>query len=125
MLLMVAAEDHREELARVIESCGLEVVAATSDRLLDAVGGQAPDAAVLDLELPSTAGVASLLELRDDRLHTGLPVLVLTHDGLSDEEREIVDELATVHSGREESSTALVHLLEAVFPPAAAPGSRE
>jgi DNA-binding response OmpR family regulator len=100
-------------------------VSVIKDGLLDAVGRHAPDAAVLDLELPSTEGVASLLELRDDRLHTGLPILVLTHDGLNDKERDIVDELATVHARREESSSALVHLLEAVFPAVAVPDSTE
>ena len=122
---MVAEADHREELAQVIEARGLEVVAISKDGVLDAIGRHAPDAVVLDLALSATQGVASLVELRDHRLHTGLPVLVLTHDGLSDEERDIVEKLATVHSGREESSTALVHLLEAVFPSAVARGSRE
>ena len=115
VLLMVAAADHREELAQVIESRGLEVVAVAKSRLLDAIGRHAPDAVVLDLALPATEGVAPLLDLREHRLHTGLPVFVLTHDGLNDKDREVVAELATIHAERAESADALAHLLDAVF----------
>ena len=76
---------------------------------------EAPHAVVLDMALTSMDGVASLLELRESRLHTGLPVLALTHPGLYEREREMVHELATVHAPGEHAARELVKLLEASF----------
>ena len=80
------------------------------------LGHEAPDAVVLDLALPGIHGVATLLELRDDRTYTGLPVLVLTHPALNEKERGLVGELATVHAVPAKSKEALQYLLEASFP---------
>ena len=80
------------------------------------LGHEAPDAVVLDLDRPDVSGISAILELRDDRIHTGLPVLVLTPSGLDEREREIVGELATVHSEHGKSADALRHLLDASFP---------
>ena len=76
---------------------------------------EAPHAVVLDMALTSVGGVASLLELRESRLHTGLPVLALTHPGLNETEREMVRELATVHADGEHAARELARLLEASF----------
>jgi hypothetical protein len=60
--------------------------------------------------------VAALLELREDRLHTGLPVMVVTHEGLNEKERQLVGELATVHAVPSRAPGELQKLLEASFP---------
>ena len=76
-------------------------------------------AVVMDLGMRGLHGVAALLELRDNRIHTGLPVLAVTHDGLNAKEREIVDELATVHAPMDGASGQLGKLLDVSFPLAA------
>ncbi len=116
ILLMVDDVHRRGELSEVIAHRGLEVAHAAGGDLLAVLGQEAPDAVVLDLANAELHGVAALLELRDDRVHTGLPVLVLTHDGLNEKEREIVEELATVHTSGGEAAVALTKLLEASFP---------
>jgi hypothetical protein len=62
-----------------------------------------------------------LLEVRDDRVHTGLPILVVTHDDLNEKERQIVTELATVRARPSEAPAALERLLEVSFPLAVVP----
>jgi DNA-binding response OmpR family regulator len=121
---MIHDEARREKLSEVVKARGLEVATSSGGELLSILGHEAPDAAVLDLALPDIHGVATLLELRDDRAHTGLPVLVLTHGGLNEKEREIVRELATVHAVPARSAEALEYLLDASFPPAGIQGSR-
>ena len=116
ILLMVDDAHRRGELSKVISNRGLEVAHAAGGDLLAVLGQEAPDAVVLDLANSGLHGVAALLELRDDRVHTGLPVLVLTHDGLNETEQEIVEELATVHTSGGEATIALTKLLEASFP---------
>ncbi len=116
VLVMVGDAGHREEMARLIEQRGLEVVAVTREAPADAIGRHAPDAVVLDLALPSVGRVRSLLELRGDRLYTGLPVMVVTANGLDPREQGLVHDLATVHAERDGSLEALTRLLDAVFP---------
>jgi len=48
-------------------------------------------------------------------VHTGLPVLVLTHPALNEAERRLVGELATVHAVPAKSKEALKYLLDASF----------
>lgn len=116
ILLMVADEARRAELSETVVSRGLEVATSSGGELVAILSQQAPDAVVLDLALAGVHGVAALLEIRDDRVHTGLPVLVLTHDGLNDKERELVGELATVHSNAADAADALGNLLDLSFP---------
>lgn len=120
VLLFGENGDCRRSLNDVVLQRGLEVASADRGDLLAVLSREAPDAVVMDLALPSLHGVASLLELRADRVHTGLPVLVLTHDRLNDKEREIVTELATVHVDHAGAEDALRRLLDASFPVAAA-----
>ncbi len=80
------------------------------------LGNEAPDAVVMDLAMSGFHGVAELLELRDDRVHTGLPVMVLTHDGLNEKERELIGEMATVHAPVSQAPATLERLLDASFP---------
>ncbi|MEM7415491.1 MAG: response regulator [Gemmatimonadota bacterium] len=116
VLVMAAEGESRDSLEDVVEGRGLEVAVEGAGDLMSIVGRQAPDAVVLDLTLPDLHGVAELLALRDDRLHTGLPVLVVTHDGLNEKEQELVRELATVHAGAEDAPAMLAKLLDASFP---------
>jgi CheY-like chemotaxis protein len=116
VLVMVEDETVRDRLTGLVEERGLEVVALSREAPMEVVRSNAPDALVLDVGLPSSQGVVSLLELREDRLHTGLPVLVLTPAGLNEKEREVVDDLATVHARPDAAADALTRLLDAVFP---------
>lgn len=122
VLLMVEDPATLGVLEKVVTSRGLEVASAGGSELMKALGREQPDAVVLDLALKSMHGVAELLELRADRMHTGLPVLVLTHDGLNAKEREIVEELATVHAPNAGAAPVLGQLLDVSFPLAGTPG---
>jgi len=119
VLLFAQDGEGRRALNDVVLRRGLEGATADRGDLIAVLGREAPDAVVMDLSLPSLQGVAALLELRADRVHTGLPVLALTHDGLNDKEREIVNELATLHSAPDRACETLQRLLAASFPVAA------
>jgi PAS domain S-box-containing protein len=124
VLSMVESDDQRQELATLVEERGLEVVGVGGDEPLDALRRHQPDAAILDTAFRGTDVVGSLRELRGDRLLAGLPVFVLTHAGLSQKDRAIVGELATVHAGPASAHAALTRLLDAVFPLVGAQDSR-
>ena len=113
---MVGEGECREELSTLVSNRGLEVATVDSGDLIAHLGKEAPDAVVMDLAMSGFHGVADLLELRDDRVHTGLPVMVLTHDGLNEKERELIGEMATVHAPRAEAPATLKRLLDASFP---------
>jgi len=119
VLLMVGDEERKARLAAVVRGRGLDPAVAGGGDFMTVVGQEAPDAVVIDLSLPGLHGVAALLELRDDRLHTGLPVLVVTHEGLNERERQVVIDLATVHADPLRAPAELEKLLEASFPLAA------
>lgn len=114
--MMVHDEERRAGLAAVVEKRGFQVAARTEGEMSQILSHEAPDAVVLDMDRSASHGADSLLELREDRLHTGLPVLVLTYDGMSDEEREMVAELATVHVPAADAEAALVRMLDVSFP---------
>jgi CheY-like chemotaxis protein len=116
ILLVVEDETRRNSLAALVRKRGLEVASAAGGDLMTLLAHESPDAVVLDLATPGMHGVASLLELREDRVHTGLPVLAVTHPGLNDKEREMVSELATVFAIPEQAGPVLERLLEASFP---------
>jgi DNA-binding NarL/FixJ family response regulator len=81
---VVIAEDLallRDGLERLLRDSGFDVVAAVSDgpALLDAVEGNDPDVAIVDVRLPPAfrdEGVRAALELR--RRRPGFPVLILS-----------------------------------------------
>lgn len=115
VLLMVGDADRKAELAGVVSEHGLEVRTSAERDVMAALAQESPDAVVLDLSLPNLHGVASLLELRESRVHTGLPVLVLTRPDLNEREREMVGELATVYSQPDGADEKLARMLEASF----------
>ncbi len=116
VLLMADEGERRDAFSRVIEERGLELADSNGADFMSILAREAPDAVVLDLGLERINGVAELLSLREDRLHTGLPVLAVTHDGLNEKERTLVDELATVHAGDDTACDMLARLLDASFP---------
>jgi len=81
---VVIAEDLallRDGISRLLEDNGCEVVAAVEDgeALIEAIEGQRPDVAVVDVRLPPSfrdEGIRAALEAR--RRVPGLPVLVLS-----------------------------------------------
>jgi len=116
VLLMVGDEACEEELAKVVTEHGLDVRSAKAGDILAVLGQEAPDAVVLDMALPGIRGVAALLEVRESRLHTGLPVLAVTSPELSEDEQRMVGDLATVFAPRSHAGPELAKLLEASFP---------
>ncbi|MDX1646641.1 MAG: PAS domain S-box protein [Longimicrobiales bacterium] len=116
VLLVVPDEERSERLGAVVRARGFRATRRTEGDIVQILGQEAPDAVVLDMDLPGHQALSSLLELREDRVHTGLPVLVLTHDGMTEKEREIVRELATLHAPGESPDAALANMLEISFP---------
>ena len=98
-----------------MEEHGLEVRLSRDPDLIAVLGQESPDGVVLDMALPSTGGVSSLLKLRESRLHTGLPVFALTHPDLSEKEQHMVRELATLFAPGDEAARGLAKMLEASF----------
>jgi PAS domain S-box-containing protein len=115
VLLMVDDPDRRGQLADVVHTRGLEVADPAGSEFMVALAREAPDAVVMDLSMPGLHGVAELLQLRDDRALTGLPVLALTHPGLNAKERELVGELATIHADPSAGPAQLEKLLDVSF----------
>ena len=115
VLLMVDDPDRRGQLADVVHTRGLEVADPAGSEFMVALAREAPDAVVMDLSMPGLHGVAELLQLRDDRALTGLPVLALTHPGLNEKERELVQELATIHTDPSAGPAELEKLLDVSF----------
>ncbi len=116
ILLMVGNPELREHLAATIALRGLETIHSPGEDVLAAVGREAPDAVVLDLGLPSAQGVAGLLELREDRVHTGIPLLTVVPTSFNPRQLEIVKELSTVYGGVSQAEQELTRLLDATFP---------
>jgi len=115
VLLMVHDEGLGQELAEVVRGRGLDAKVVREGQVLSLIEKETPDAVVLDLGAPGIQGGATLLAIRDSRLHTGLPVLAVTTPALSDHDREMVRELSTVFAPRDGASDALAKLLEASF----------
>ena len=115
VLLMVHDEGLGQELAEVVRGRGLDAKVVREGQVLSLIEKETPDAVVLDLGAPGIRGGATLLAIRDSRLHTGLPVLAVTTPALSDHDREMVRELSTVFAPRDGASDALAKLLEASF----------
>ncbi len=87
----------RTLLTEYLQQIGLEVVTATDGQgALETIRMEAPDAVLLDLVMPGMDGMTFLEKLRENPLHTGLPVLVLTAKELS---RKEMDELGDLASG--------------------------
>jgi len=115
-VLMVVSDDEREkELTAIVEEHGLEVRSSRDPDLMAVLAKESPDAVVLDMALPVKSGVSSLLELRESRLHTGLPVFAMTHSEMNEKERDMVRELATVFAPGDEAVRGLTKMLEASF----------
>jgi DNA-binding NarL/FixJ family response regulator len=82
---IVIADDEvllREGMARLLGEVGVEVVATVGDgtRLLDVVGRERPDVAIVDIKMPPThtgEGLAAAMTIRERHGDTG--VLVLSH----------------------------------------------
>lgn len=115
VLMMVSDDEREQELSAIVEEHGLEVRLSRDPDLIAVLGQESPDGVVLDMALPSTGGVSSLLKLRESRLHTGLPVFALTHPDLSEKEQHMVRELATLFAPGDEAARGLAKMLEASF----------
>ena len=85
----------REMLTHHLENAGLEVQGVTNGQeALDAVNREAPDAVILDLQMPVMDGMTFLDRLRSSPYHAGLPVIVVTGKELSPREHEELAEKA-------------------------------
>ena len=118
-VLVVADALHaRSRLSETLRDRGLEVVTA-SDAMdgLEAIRLEAPDAVVLDLNGTPAAQTSFLHKVRQNRIHVGLPVFVLSDPGLSDPDKIALGDLATVVVTRNRGLEELSGLLDTLFPP--------
>jgi CheY-like chemotaxis protein len=96
--ILVADDDPviRETLGSFLGRLGLETVMAEDGKeALDAVRTEAPDAVILDLAMPGMDGMTFLAKLRENPLHVGLPVLVLTGMEVTRRQHEELGDLAS------------------------------
>jgi CheY-like chemotaxis protein/anti-sigma regulatory factor (Ser/Thr protein kinase) len=118
-VLVVDDDDAmRDRLAEHLKEAGLEVQMA-SDGMegLEMVNREAPDAVVLDLDMPLMDGFAFLDRLRASPYHTGLPVIVVTAKDLSPRQREVLTEKASgVVAKGEGLEERLMEVLGTLFP---------
>jgi CheY-like chemotaxis protein len=87
--------EPRERVMRALRERGLEVTPAPNGReALRLVQEAAPDAVVLDWTMPVMDGMGVLNRLRQDRYHTGLPVVVIADRELTRSEQVALQEKA-------------------------------
>ena len=108
----------REMLVSYLRDAGLEVQGvANGQEALDAVNREAPDAVILDLQMPVMDGMTFLDRLRSNPYHAGLPVIVVTGKELSPREREELAEKASgVIAKGDGVEERLREVLGALFP---------
>jgi sigma-B regulation protein RsbU (phosphoserine phosphatase) len=79
LLVVDDNEDNRETLARRLQRRGFDVgVAADGFKALDAIGREAYDLVLLDVQMPGMSGFDVLKQLRVDHPPTRLPVIIAT-----------------------------------------------
>ena len=121
ILLVVDDAQVRYDLSGFLTGRGLEVVTPQGGMgPVEAVAAQAPDAVILDLEPSGPVTMRMLANIRENRLHAGLPTFVLAGDDLLDEERDQLQDLMTIVVSRADPAGALDDLLGALFPVAEA-----
>ena len=118
VLVVDDEEDYRDSLMAHLEEAGLDVqTAADGQEALESVASEVPDAIILDLVMPVMDGLTFLDRLRSNPYHAGLPVIVVTANDLTSQERE---ELAEKASGVVEKGEGLedrlTEVLGALFP---------
>ena len=108
----------REMITHHLENAGLEVQGVTNGQEgLDAVNREAPDAVILDLQMPVMDGMTFLDRLRSSPYHAGLPVIVVTGKELSPREHEELAEKASgVIAKGDGVEERLKEVLGALFP---------
>ena len=117
VLLVAADPDERNRMSEWLSARGLQVFTAADSRAaLEVVQVEAPDAMLLDPAGSGMDGLGLLTELRENRLHMGLPVVVLAGDNHSEEELRQLDDLANVMIPKSEAGERLDGVLEVVFP---------
>jgi len=89
-------DDTRRMITTLLMRAGLEITtAADGQQALEAIRTEAPDVVLLDLMMPVMDGMTFLNRLRENPLHVGLPVIVLTAKDLSDDERQDLGDMAS------------------------------
>jgi PAS domain S-box-containing protein len=108
--------DMRTMITEFLTKVGLEsFTAGDGQEAMDLVISEAPDAIILDLMMPVMSGMTFLEKLRENPLHTGLPVFVLTGKKLDEEEEAELLELASAVVLKKDAPERLGDLLGAVF----------
>ena len=106
---------QRMMVGQYLANLGLDVItAADGQEALEMVRGEAPDLVVLDLLMPVMDGLDFLKELRTDPAYVGLPVFVLTAKDLSEEDEQLLGELASAVVQKDEALERLGDLLGTV-----------
>jgi PAS domain S-box-containing protein len=117
IVLVVEDPEERKRMSESLAAKGLQVFQASDEReALDVVRVEAPDAMLLELTGPKIDGVGLLRALRGNRLHMGLPVVVLSGDRHSEEELQELDDLANGMIPKSEAGDRLDGVLDVIFP---------
>ena len=117
VLLMDRSERMRNHLSGVLSHPDLEVVTAEEgEDGLAMIRSEAPDAIILDLELPDMDGLTFLHRLRQNPSNNGIPAIVLTSTELSTADRNNLANLASGAVPRDErAGQHLRRMLTAIF----------
>ena len=87
------------------------------EEALDRVAQEAPDAVVLELQMPVMDGFTFLDRVRASPYHAGLPVIVMSARELSAREHEVLAEKASGFVAKGEGvEERMIEVLGALFP---------
>jgi len=119
VLVITEEAELRDGLKRFLRARGLQVVLRERGAsTLDVMAAEAPDAVVVDLATPDIDGLDLLAKLRMSRPYGGLPLFAITDEGMSDGDRERLNELHAVIVPRSQPVAALDEVLGVLFPSA-------
>ena len=123
VLVVDDKSDIRLLLVAVLQRAGHEVVEAADGTSVSSwVKDANPDLIILDLMMPVMGGLTFLKKLRKDPLHMGLPVFVLTGKAITEDESEMLKELASAVLFKDDAPEQLGELLGSIFSLADAQG---
>jgi len=92
VLIVDDDESTRKVIRRALEAHGWQVDEAENGRRgLDLVNSGSPDVIILDLMMPVLDGFGFVTELRENQEHRNIPVMILTAQELSAEEKRFLE----------------------------------
>ena len=118
-VLVIDDDEKMQEMLKITLSAeGLEVhCVANRKEALSVLAKESPAAVLFDLPMPVMDGLEFLDQLRENRYHMGLPVIVMTGRPMTDEERaELSAKASTVLDKDEDFMPRLRSFLSTLFP---------